>query len=58
MTMAPAASRNVLCWRGAASEIILIAPVMMPAAPVPETVRPMMNRTDEWAAADSMDPTI
>jgi hypothetical protein len=38
--------------------MILITPVMIPAAPAPAIVRPTINSDVVCAAADSMDPTI
>jgi hypothetical protein len=37
--------------------MILIAPVMTPAAPAPAMARPVMNIIDERADAESTDPT-
>lgn len=37
--------------------MILIAPLMIPAAPVPEVARPAMNIGDDIAVAHIMDPT-
>jgi hypothetical protein len=38
--------------------MILIAPVMTPAAPAPAIARPTINSDVVCAAADSIDPTI
>jgi hypothetical protein len=42
--------------RGAQLETIVIAPLMMPAAPSPATARPRMSIVEDVAAAQSTDP--
>jgi hypothetical protein len=43
--------------RGAQLDIIVIAPVMIPAAPSPATARPTINMSEEVAAPHSTDPS-
>lgn len=56
MNKAPAASRNVRSPRGDETPIILIAPLMIPAAPVPEISRPAMKVPDVCAIAQTIEP--
>lgn len=56
MNSAPKASRKVRCPLGDETPIIRIAPLMMPAAPVPEMRRPAMNAPDVCAVAQMIEP--
>ncbi len=57
MTKAPAASRSVLSFLGEETPMILIDPLMIPAAPAPAVARPTMNIGDEIVVAHMIDPT-
>lgn len=58
MNKAPAASRKDRSFRGDETPMILIAPFMMPAAPVPETALPAIKIVDEGAAAQVIEPAF
>lgn len=58
ISIAAAPSTNVLYRGGEETSMILIDPLIIPAAPIPATARPAMNIADEIAAAESMDPTF
>lgn len=54
---APVASRKVRAFRSDDTPMILIAPLMIPAAPVPDTTRPAMKADDVLAVAQMIEPT-
>lgn len=42
--------------KGTELEMILIAPLRRPDAPMPAMARPTMNMVDDWAAPQSTEP--